>query len=592
MADDNKAAEAVRPNDKVAPVKDGGDSGHASSEAVALLDRKTPAAGAGVESPIKDGSMGTTPPASDKTMTTYWAAGNKIGADGATAAATTDASAKTRDGSDKSDPANHKLEDATKAYMQTLERAHMPHEQAQEFARSTADRLQKAADSGKLVGSPEEQINRMNKSMTDVLDKTGVKDGKLENGQLDRLNPADRDNIVKDMAARQANPDKYVNQGDHMTCVLQSNQKQRLEAGDPAKVSEQISSVVNKGSAEIVQKDGTTRTVNVDSRSFAHDGESGQEFSASKHGEQGKRGMAGHVYDALAGQTVADLRAEREHLPTSAKGIGGAAYVYAAAHADDFGAKPGQTSTNEALMARGKDGSLSFVTNSPGADIWQAAHLNMAMGGDKGAMFAAASVVGDGVAPKNRNFPDDMRVTSFSDTKELHSKLSEFQNRTGQSAQILVDAPYLPGGGQSGHGLHAMNIKALENGKFKLDNNWASNYDVGSVDASVVARATNPEGSVVPSDRPRPDSGPVDPRHPDLPSHDTEIKPGSGRNPNESIDQWNQRLEEQKKLDEAKQKELLEKQSKDREKAEAHAAWNQAKMEAKLRGEKFSIPEP
>ncbi len=590
MADDNKAAETARPNDKVASVKDGVDSGHASEEAVALLDRPTPAPGAGVESPIRDGSMGTTPPASDKTMTAYWQAGNRINGDGTRS---TDAPAKLNDGSDKSDPSRSGLESATEAYQKTLERANLSPKQAEEFARLTADRLQKAADGGKLTGTPEEQLNRMNKAMSDVLDKTGKRpDGTLENGQTDHLSDRDRANLVKDMAARQANPEKFVNQGDHMTCVLQSNQKQRLEAGDPAQVSEQIASVVNKGSAEVVQKDGTTRTVNVDSRSFMPDAESSVAFNTGFHGDAGKRSMAGHVYDALAGQTVADLRSEREGKPSSTQGLDKASYVYMAAHADQLGAKPGQTSTNEALMAKNSKGSYDFVTNSPGVDIWQSAHLNMAMGGEPGAMFASSTVVGDGVPPKGANYPPELRVTSFADTNELRTKLTDFQNRTGQSAQILVDAPYLPGGGQSGHGLHAMNITALENGKFKLDNNWASNYDMSSVDAKVVARATNPTESYVPSDRPRPADGPVVPSHPDLPTDRTEIKPDTGRNPNESVDQYNQRLLEQQKADEAKQKELQEKQTKERQKAEAHAAWMQQKIAAEAKGLPFTLTEP
>jgi len=214
------------------------------------------------------------------------------------------------------------------------------------------------------------------------------------------------------------------------------------------------------------------------------------------------------------------------------------------------------------------------------------------MGGEPGAMFASSAVVGDGVPPKGANYPPELRVTSFADTNELRTKLTDFQNRTGQSAQILVDAPYLPGGGQSGHGLHAMNITALENGKFKLDNNWASNYDMSSVDAKVVARATNPTESYVPSDRPRPADGPVVPSHPDLPTDRTEIKPDTGRNPNESVDQYNQRLLEQQKADEAKQKELQEKQTKERQKAEAHAAWMQQKIAAEAKGLPFTLTEP
>ncbi len=543
--------------------------------------------GTALASPIKpDGSVDTLP--HNATEKAYFDSGMKFAA-----AIRGDRVSPVSDGSDKSDPTRSGLESATEAYQKTLERANMSPKQAEEFARATADRLQKAADGGKLTGTPEEQLNRMNKAMTDVLDKTGTRpDGKLENGQTDHLSDRDRANLVKDMAARQANPEKFVNQGDHMTCVLQSNQKQRLEAGDPAQVSEQIASVVNKGSAEVVQKDGTTRTVNVDSRSFMPDKESGQDFNANYHGDQGKRSMAGHVYDALAGQTVADLRSEREGKPSSAQGLDKASYVYMAAHADQLGAKPGQTSTNEALMAKNSKGSYDFVTNSPGVDIWQSAHLNMAMGGEPGAMFASSTVVGDGVPPKGANYPPELRVTSFADTNELRTKLTDFQNRTGQSAQILVDAPYLPGGGQSGHGLHAMNITALENGKFKLDNNWASNYDMSSVDAKVVARATNPTESYVPSDRPRPTDGPVVPSHPDLPTDRTEIKPGSGQNPNESDDQFNKRLLEQQKADEAKQKELQEKQAKERERADAHAAWVLQKIAAEAKGEKFTVPEP
>jgi hypothetical protein len=81
----------------------------------------------------------------------------------------TDAAAKPKDGSDKSDSSSG-LETATEAYKKTLERANLSPQQAEEFARQTADRLQKAADGGKLEGTPEEQLNRMNKAMTALLD--------------------------------------------------------------------------------------------------------------------------------------------------------------------------------------------------------------------------------------------------------------------------------------------------------------------------------------------------------------------------------------------------------------------------------------
>ncbi len=540
MATDTKPAETQQTSDKV-QVKDAPVVGEAARNEAVQSFKPLAKDATAPPNPITDGAMGMNPPPSDKTMTEYFAPGKN-------------GDAKS-DGSDKGldKPVGSKAEGALEDYKKTMMRAGMSEEDATKLSRDTLSRLEKTkkgADSA-LEGTPEQQMSRMNKAMSDILDGSGKRpDGKLANGQDDPLTSRDRQNIVKDLAAREADPDKYVNQGQHMTCALESNQKQRLEGGDPAKVAEQIASVVNKGSAEITEKDGKVRIVNVDSRSFAPDRESSQDFNVKTAGDGGQRGLAGHVYDALAGQTVADLRAEREGKPTSANGVGEASYVYMAAHADQLGAKPGQTHTNEALMAKNGDGSYKFVTDTPGVDIWQMAHLNKAMGGNPGAVFAHAGTVGDGIPPKGAGYPPDMRITSFSSSEDLAKKLGDFQQKTGQSGQIMVNAPFLPGGGENGHGLHAMNVKLDANGKFDLDNNWGKKFDLGSVSGAVIDKATDPEKW-----KPKTAEGQAEPK----PTDRTEIRPGGGRNPNESQADYQSRLLEEQK----KEKDKAEDPSKD-----------------------------
>lgn len=568
----NEKVDNVKANDQV-KAGDGSSAGEtARSEAVNSF-KPIEAGSATAVNPVTDGKMGMAP--GDETTKKYFdSAKVGDGKSGETGAIQpTDFTPPAGDASDKKgdrlkDGSKEPLGDVAREYSETLKRAGLTDKQAEEFTRSTLDRLRTTdkANDNAIKGTPEEQMARMNKAMTEILDGTGKRpDGRLENGQVDHLKPQDRKNLVADLAAREADPAKFVNQGEHMTCVLQSGQKQRLEGGDPAKVAEQIASVANRGYADIQEgNDGKTRRVNVDSRSFAPDKESGQPFSTEYHGDAGKRGMAGHVYDALAGQTVADLRAEREGRPTSQNGIDNASYVYMAANADQVGANRNQTRTNEALMQRDANGDLKFKANSPDADIWQTAHLNKAMGGEPGSVFAHRSVVGDGRPPKGMGYPEDLKISSFSDSAELSQKLKAFESATGKSAQLLVNSPFLPGGGENGHGLHAMNAKAGADGSFKLDNNWAGQFDLGNVSAAAMDKATNKEKWQIKGQGQGGHDGKADP----VPDDRTVIKPGSGRNPNETPTDFNQRLlDEQKMRDEKlKEEQLKEEQAREKEK--------------------------
>lgn len=438
-------------------------------------------------------------------------------------------------------------------YASTLRRAGMSEAEANRISESTYARMKKDAAENHLKGSPEAQMTRANEAHNEILDKIGVRsDGRLEDGQKDYLNQKDRQNIVKDSAARLENPDKFVNQGEHMTCALESLNKQQLEAGDPALAAERLASVVNRGYATIKEdgENGKERKVHVASMSFMPDAESRKDFDPAYHGDAGKRGMAGHVWDSLAGQTAADLKAEREHLPTSAEGINQAKYVYMAAHSSAIGGRASQTSTNEGLFERGKNGSLSLIADSPNVSLWDVVHLNKAMGGKDGAVFASTSLLQNGDKPP-AGYPSDLIITAFNGPQDLHSKLTAYEKRTGQSGQLGVNAPFLPGGGENGHGMHAMNIRANKDGKtFKLDNNWGSSQDLSAVDFDKVDKATNANrwgGGTVPNDG-------------------TVFGPGSGRNPNESVEDFAKRKEEESKL---KEDEKLKKERDEEQEREA-----------------------
>ncbi len=391
-------------------------------------------------------------------------------------------------------------EGVLKDYSETLVRAGFSEAEAAKIAGDTYARLEKTSREGHLQGSPEEQMKRIDTAHREVLDRQPG--GTLPDGQKDYLTGTDRQNIVKDSAQQIMDPEKFVNQGQHMTCALHSMLKQELEAGDPAKVAERTRDLVNTGSTIAREQDrkgpngeiipGQQRVVHVDSLSLKPDFEASRSVNSQNYGDNGKQGPAGQVQAAYLGQLAADLQSERDGKPTSAQGIDKAANVYMAAHADERGARRGQTSTNEGMFARDENGKLKFQGEGPQVDIWDVAHLNRANGGAEGAVFASASLFRDGKGQTPPDgYPPDLKITTFKNTDELRTKLKEFQDQTGQSGQIGVNAPFLPGGGRNGHGMHAMNISLNEDGSFRMDNNWGTKSDLGRVSDQDVDTATN-----------------------------------------------------------------------------------------------------
>src|SRR5262249_34690023 len=94
-----------------------------------------------------------------------------------------------------------------------------------------------------------------------------------------------------------------------------------------------------------------------------------------------------------------------------------------------------------------------------------------------------------------------------------------------------------------------MNIGVNSDGSFNMDNNWGSKFDLARVSDAQVNQATNPhEWNCVGR------NGRIEP----LPDGNTPFRPGSGRNPNETEDEYNKRLSDEKKSQDGDKDKLKE----------------------------------
>ncbi len=376
-----------------------------------------------------------------------------------------------------------------------------------------------------------EQMKRVYGAINEVLEGKKGADGAY--GDKERANWA------AGAAAALANPERFVNQGAHMTCALTSLQKSRIQAGDPASVVEEAASVVNRGGAFTgsdngVNGAGDRKWVKVDALSIRPDEESRQNFDSTFHGSAGKRSLFGHTADALYGQKAADLQAEK-------KGLAPGSLTYMAANADQYGGANGQTRTGEGLFLNASDGSKKLIGGSPNVGVWQVGELNQHMTGKAGGMFADAKLAGNPPAGY-----EHVKMTLTRGAEDFKSKLTEFVRENGQMAQIGVNAPFLREGNMQGHGLHAMNAGIDGNGNVVFDNNWGDKHDLGAVSQSEVDRATNPDQWNVR----RGANGDPGPK----PDRDTVFGPRTGRNPNETQAEFEKRREDDKKKQDEEEK--------------------------------------
>ncbi len=345
-----------------------------------------------------------------------------------------------------------------------------------------------ASPESRMKGSVADQMNGVTDAMKKMLGPDG---GKFTGIQDPTKRHEAMQNAVQDLAARVANPQDYANQGKHNTCALQALVKTRLE-NDPAKVAQETASIVNNGFADVVDNKGNTMRVNVHPASMKPDSESREPFSESRMRGDGTRGLAGQAMDALAGQTHADLKAMRYGQSTSAQGIDKASAVYVTANAGDLGVRQGQSSTGEALMLRQPDGSLKFEADSPAINTFEREHLARTMGNKDGSVYRISADGKDMKPDPSEGFPPDLTVKTFKNAEDLHKIVAQREAETGQSTQLRVHADHLKGD-QSGHGLHAITVKAAANGKFDMDNNWGDKADTkatGLANGNDVIRAT------------------------------------------------------------------------------------------------------
>lgn len=403
----------------------------------------------------------------------------------------------------------------------------------EDVARKTLERIttnfDSITDSSEKKGTPAEQMARMARAMEQTLSGS--------RGQGDPLGANERKLLVADLALRMMDPEKFANQGKHNTCGLATIQKQMMQGGDPARFAEHLANIANHGFTEVMDRGNppTTRTVAIDSRSLVPDQEAMVNPQSRIVGDRVRdgRGMAGLLSDAFLGQLAADRRGQNE--------------VYFASNARSVGAPDGRGATGEGLFKRGPDGSLSFLGHSPAISCADTARLSWALGLPPGSAFVQESMAYqlDGQPPLTPQERGQYQL--YKDTADLHQRLLKFQQGYGMSGELTVNAPFLPGGGMDGHGLHSVNVRANASGTFDLDNNWSTGHDLKGMTLTQLRIATDPSlwrpGARMPVDRvpgpgvaPVPDTG-LDPlrvptdRVPGRPDPGLDTNPG--RFPNE-----------------------------------------------------------
>lgn len=387
-----------------------------------------------------------------------------------------------------------------------------------------------------LQGTPEQQLARMTQALEAILNPEQA--GADPKDADARLNDKDRANLVKDFVMRMADPEKYANQGAHNTCALTSMQKLALQGKDPARLAEQLAGVVNNGFTYVTNPEtGQPQRVDVHSASLKPDQESSMDPTKTRGNQT--RGMAGHAFDALFGQMVADNQGK----------VDSKKYVYLAANANDFTGGTKRSDTGEGFFEADASGNpKKFVDSSPQMTLVAKAQLSRMLDLPKGINFIHSSMV-DEIPPGMRD-----QFTIFNDAADLKAKLADFNTRTGlKSAEVRVNAPFLPGERMAGHGLHSVNI-SLDNGQVRVDNHWGDGKDLTLSDAQI-ATATdknkwNGGGEYPPSV--------YKPGQPQVPGNviDGPTRLSTLPTVNETPDLYRQRMEQLKADQEAKVKEL------------------------------------
>ncbi len=384
----------------------------------------------------------------------------------------------------------------------------------------TREILAQISKNTQLVGGPHEQLARMTRGMEALLRP----DLSESPNAMNILSDRDRRNMVVDIAQRLADPEKYGNQGTHHTCSTQAIQKLVLQGKDPASAVEMLAGAANNQVAML-----RGQPVRIDNRSLTPDHESSQD--PSTFGGRDVRGMAGHVLDAIYGQAIAD------HASTPGNRL---VYMASGAHLVENGAFQGRTRTGEGMFRVDETGRFTrLITDSPMTSVANEAYLTHALGLPPGSLFIHRSMA-DHIGSLPQHLQD--QITMFDNTQGLRTTLRRLETEHGRAiGHLRVNAPFLPEGGMSGHGFHAVNI-GLNGDRLTLDNNWGINRDHTSINDDQLMLAVDlgrqgPGAQRVMRDGP---NGPVYGR----PDVFTPTGPGTGRAPNEEPDVYQRRIEQ------------------------------------------------
>lgn len=412
-----------------------------------------------------------------------------------------------------------------------------------------------AKDPAKLA----EQLQKITRSMEAVLNPT-TDEAKA------RMDGQSRINLVNDLAQRLANPEQFVNQGRHPTCALNAMQKLVMQGADPARAAEMLATAVNNGVVQILNPlTQRPETIEIDSRSLRPDAESSQD--PTRFGGRDVRGMAGHALDAIFGQIVASHGVHDG---------GNRNMVYIASGADRLqnGQFAGRATTGEGLFRRDPvTGQLTrFEGIGPGTTPENEAILSRALGLPPGVILLHSSM-----AYQIGSIPPEIRqqIRTFDNIRgdgpnSLERALKDLQTTYGRTSGFLrVEAPFLPGGGMNGHGLHAVNVALRPDGSFFLDNNWGTDRDITGITDQQLLLATdyNTQRRVVRGEIQVP-GGPTPGDVPknvpfERPDIRTPEAPGMGRTPLETPDVYQKRMEQLHKQQQEDLRQRLDQINKD-----------------------------
>lgn len=320
--------------------------------------------------------------------------------------------------------------------------------------------------------------------MTDI-NRVMEHDGTINGEKI--YSQEDQNKIIEDMARSAADPEKYVNQGRHNTCVAQSNRLSHMttDPADAVRIGRELAttgSTVFKGAAG-----DQPRKIDIDEKSMRFDSEA-RAADDTTTGEGGKQGPFGQLYALAAVKGALQIRAERQSPG------GDIAYSYEQlpeVSKEDSGERTFQLSKKpDGTYEKKQVGECPTMTAADSCDM-----ARLTMGETDGLMIQRDTM-------KALAIPEHEGINTFGDGEELERIASDYQERTGRPPRFFVDGNRLPDREPrtAEPALHQMAMRyKQQSATFDDDGQtWGTKYDRPGKDMTIsdVIAAT----SIVPAD--------------------------------------------------------------------------------------------